>query len=56
MHSKSKARQNSLKQLRRFYMQNLESRKKVMVKKKMYQRQADVKYGRERAQKILRST
>ena len=34
MHSKSKAPQNSLKQLRPFYMQNLESRKKVMVKKR----------------------
>ena len=33
MHRKSKARQNSLKQLRPFYMQNLESRKKVKVKK-----------------------
>ena len=34
MHRKSKVRQNLLKQLRPFYMQNLESRKKVTVKKR----------------------
>ena len=34
MHSKSKARQNSLKQLRPFYVQNYDSGKTRMVKKK----------------------
>ena len=53
MHSKSKARQNSLKQLRPFYVQNYDSGKTWMVKKNIYQRRGDVKYGRERAQKIL---